>query len=86
MNSQKIFRTDCNTCHVTKVKHHDYLKGVVQRVGENYLMLYITKQDSLIMAKDKYAVNVKEAFNNQGNSHNFKYTEKQLKELIEYLR
>lgn len=49
-------------------------------------MLYITKQDSLIMAKDKYAVNVKEAFNNQGNSHNFKYTEKQLKELIEYLR
>jgi nitrate/TMAO reductase-like tetraheme cytochrome c subunit len=86
LNGQKIFRADCNSCHVVKGRLHNYLEGVVQRLGEDYLRKYITKQDSLIAAKDGYALAVKEEWNNQGNSHNFNYTDKHLKELIEYLR
>jgi hypothetical protein len=86
LNGQKIFRNDCNACHVAKGKRHNYLEGVVQRAGEDYLKLYITKQDSLIAAKDKYALELKEKWGNLGNCHNFRYTEKQIMELIEYLR
>ena len=86
LNGQKIFRSDCNACHVAKDRLHNHLEGVVQRVGDDYLKLYLTRQDSLIKAKDKYAVNIKEAWGKLGNSHNFQYSEKQLQELIEYLR
>jgi hypothetical protein len=85
-NGQNIFKADCNVCHVSKGRRHNFLEGVVQRVGENYLKLYITRQDSLLKAKDRYAVNIKEAWGNLGNSHNFHYSEKQLLEIIEYLR
>jgi hypothetical protein len=86
LRGQKIFKADCNACHVTKGRLHNYLEGVVQRVGDDYLKLYLTKQDSLIESKDKYALRLKETWGNMGNSHNFDYTEIQLKEVIEYLR
>lgn len=86
LNGQNIFKTDCNVCHVSKGRRHNLLEGVVQRVGDDYLKLYLTRQDSLIKAKDRYAVNIKEEWGNLGNSHNFRYSEKQLQELIEYLR
>jgi hypothetical protein len=51
----------------------------------NYLKLCITKQDSLIKAKDTHAVGLKKAFGNQGNSHNFHFTDQQMKGIIAYL-
>lgn len=86
LQGQKLFRTDCNTCHVAKKRLHNYLEGVVQRVGEEYLIKYLTKQDSLINSNDKYALKLKEVYGNAGNSHNFKYDDEQLLSLIEYLR
>ena len=73
-------------CHVSKRRRHNLLEGVVQRVRDDYLKLYLTRQDSLMKAKDRYAVNIKEEWGNLGNSHNYQYSEKQLQELIEYLR
>ena len=60
---QTLFKINCGSCHAI-FKTDNYLQGVVQRVGENYLKMYLTKQDSLIKAKDKYALEVKKAFGN----------------------
>jgi hypothetical protein len=43
-------------------------------LGEKYLRLYLTRQDSLIQAEDKYTVQIKADFHNAPNSHNFKFT------------
>jgi cytochrome c1 len=85
-NGFTIFKADCNACHVTKQRLHNHLEGVVDRVGEDYLKLYLTKQDSLILAKDSNALMLKEVWSNLGNSHNFKYTQEQLNAIIEYLK
>ncbi|MBX2924211.1 MAG: c-type cytochrome [Chitinophagaceae bacterium] len=83
---ERIFISDCSVCHVTKKRLHNHLEGVVDRVGEDYLKLYITKQDSLVQSGDTYALQLKEVWGNMGNSHNFNYTANELAALIEYLR
>ncbi len=61
------------------------LEGVVDRLGEKYIKVYLTKQDSLVEAKDPYAIARKEAYK-MANSHNFNYTDQQLNNLISYLK
>jgi len=80
-----LFAANCGSCHAI-LKTDNYLAGVVERVGVNYLKLYVTKQDSLIKAKDKYALELKKAFGNLGNSHNFNFSDQQLNAIIAYLK
>lgn len=81
-----IFLHDCNKCHVSKNKLHNYLADAVDKMGEDNLRLYITKQDSLIENGDNFASEIKIVWGNQANNHNFKYSEKDLDFLIEYLK
>ncbi len=83
---ETIFRADCNQCHLAKGSLDNHLEGVVQRVGVNYLKLYLSKQDSLISGKDSNALMVKKIYNNRPNSHNFNYTTEELNAIIEYLK
>ncbi|MBO0322937.1 c-type cytochrome [Muricauda sp. CAU 1633] len=85
-NGLNIFLRDCGKCHVTKNKLHNYLGNVVNKMGEEYLILYLTKQDSLIENKDKLALAIKKEWGNQPNNHNFNYSKQDLKSLIEYLK
>jgi mono/diheme cytochrome c family protein len=82
---QALFRINCNKCHAI-FKTDNFLEGVVQRLGEHYLKLYLTRQDSLTKVKDKHALEVKEIFGNLGNSHNFDFSEEQLNAIIAYLK
>lgn len=66
--------------------NHNYIEGVVEHVGISYLKLYLTKQDSLPKAKNKYALELKEMWGNNGTIHKFNYTEDELDVLIEYLK
>lgn len=81
-----VAKSNCWTCHKFKNATDNLLEGVVQRVGPDYLKLYITKQDSLLSAKDTYALKLKTAFNNMGNSHNFKLNDEELSALIEFMK
>ena len=81
---KSLFTANCGACHAV-FKTDNRLQGVVQRLGVNYLKIYVTKQDSLIKAKDKYALEVKRAFGNMGNSHNFQLSDKQLNAIIAFL-
>ncbi len=73
-------------CHAMKDQLHDYLDDVVRRVGEPYLRLYITNQDSLTKAQDKYAIDLKNKTGNLANSHNYKFPDEELNALIQYLK
>jgi len=83
---KEIFMGDCRKCHVSKNMKHNYLAGVVEKVGVNYLKTYLTKQDSLLKVKDEYALELKEFWGNNGTLHKFNYTENELNLLIEYLK
>ncbi len=79
-----LFVKNCGACH--KVTGTDnYLAGVVERVGKDYLKLYMTKQDSLVKAKNSYALELKNTFGNLANVHNFKFPNEQLDAIIAYL-
>src|SRR5262249_52999946 len=39
---ESIFKADCNACHASNHGIDNYLRGVVQRVGNDYLKLYLT--------------------------------------------
>ena len=82
----ELFLRDCKKCHVKKGQRHNYLYGVVDKMGTHYIKLFITKQDSLTENKDNYTLAIKEEYGNQANSHNFNYSEKELDFLIEYLK
>tara|TARA_R110002051_G_scaffold322862_1_gene414713 strand:- start:792 stop:1229 length:438 start_codon:yes stop_codon:yes gene_type:complete len=81
-----LFLNDCKQCHVTKNKLHNYLDGIVDKRGKEFLKLYLTKQDSLIENEDELALAIKKEWGNQANNHNFKYSEKDLDFLMEYLK
>ncbi len=83
---KNIFLRDCGACHGGKEKTDNYLAGVVQRVGKNYLGRFITNQDSLVSIKDHYAMKMKEEYVNLANSHNFKYSPDTLAGIIEDLK
>tara|TARA_R110002051_G_scaffold69863_1_gene125655 strand:- start:1422 stop:1859 length:438 start_codon:yes stop_codon:yes gene_type:complete len=83
---KEIFMEDCRKCHVSKYMKHNYLSGVVEKVGINYLKTYLAKQDSLLKAKDDYALELKDFWGNNGTIHKFNYTENELNLLIEYLK
>lgn len=80
-----IAKTNCWACHKFYSKHN-FLQGVVQRVGEEYLSAFITNQDSLIRIGDTYAIEMKASFSNLKNSHNFNFSKSELTALIEFLR
>jgi cytochrome c5 len=81
-----VAKSNCLTCHKFNYASDNLLEGVVQRVGANYLKLYITKQDSLLSTNDTYALALKKKFNNMVNSHNFKLSDDELSALIEFMK
>lgn len=81
---KSLFVKNCGTCH-TVTGTDNYLAGVVERVGKDYLKLYLTKQDSLIKAKNNYALELKRTFGNLANVHNFIFSNDQLNAIIAYL-
>ncbi|HET6996935.1 MAG TPA: cytochrome c [Chitinophagaceae bacterium] len=80
-----LFQKNCGSCHNVEATDN-YLKGVVQRVGLNYLKLYLTKQDSLIKSKEEYALELKRRFGNLASVHNFEFSDEQLNAIIAYLK
>lgn len=83
---QYIFKNQCQACHGTQYHTDFYLDGVLTRMDEKYFKLYLTKQDSLIVAKDVYALQLKRMYSNMGNSHNFDFKQNELNALIQYLK
>jgi len=81
-----IFLSDCKQCHVTKNRLHNYLDGVVEKYGEEFVAMYITKQDSLIENGDDLTMAIKEEWGNNANNHNFSYSDEDLDNLLEYLK
>ncbi len=81
-----IFLNDCRQCHVTKNKLHNYLDGVVDEYGEQFVAMYITEQDSLIENMNYLALAIKKEWGNNTSNHNFKYSDEELSYLIEYLK
>ncbi|MFT3705125.1 MAG: c-type cytochrome [Agriterribacter sp.] len=81
-----LFKQNCNTCH-SVFKTDNYLEGIVDYLGADYLKLYLTKQDSLIRAKDTYALQIKKLYGNQfANAHNYTFSDAQLNAIIAFLK
>ncbi len=83
---QNIYIDSCRQCHARKGHNHNFLNNIFTRVDTSYFKKYLTRQDSLIRVKDKYALSVKESYGNMGNSHNFKFDTLELLGLVEYLK
>ena len=81
-----IAKCHCWTCHKFNYATDNLLEGVVQNRGEKYLSLYLTRQDSLITANDPIAVSLKKKYGNMGNSHNFEFSQSDLKALMEFMK
>ncbi|WP_452600900.1 hypothetical protein [Pontimicrobium sp. MEBiC06410] len=87
-HGKEIFISDCNVCH----KRHSVInplsmtKGIMNEMGIDYFKEFITNQDSLINVKDTYTTKIKNNYGNLANSHNFKYSNSELNNLIEYIK
>ena len=81
-----LFESDCNRCHVSKGRLHNYLDRVTTRMEEDYIKLFLTRQDSLIEAKYDYVIKLKNFWGNLDFNHQFSYSDDQLDAIIEYLK
>jgi len=81
-----LAKSHCWPCHKFNYATDNILEGVVQKRGEKYLSLYLTRQDSLISANDTLAVSLKKKYGNMGNSHNFEFSQNDLKALIQFMK
>jgi cytochrome c1 len=80
-----LFKDTCAICHAVW-RTDSYLAGIVERLGTSYLKLYITKQDSLIEAKNEYALKIKKSYGNLASVHNYKFSDEQLNAIMAYLK
>jgi mono/diheme cytochrome c family protein len=83
---QTLANQHCHSCHRFRYATDNFLEGVIQNLGADYVSLYLTKQDSLIRNGDEHALLVKRIYGNMGNSHNFKLNKSELAGLIEYMK
>jgi mono/diheme cytochrome c family protein len=85
---KEIYTSNCNVCHKRRsiINTFSMTNGIMNEMGIDYFKEYITKQDSLTSAKDIYATRIKDDYGNLGNSHNFKYSDSELNDLIEYIK
>ncbi|AUC76406.1 c-type cytochrome [Olleya sp. Bg11-27] len=84
---KELFKEDCTMCHKERgIINIRYMVETFENVGHNYFKAFITNQDSLVKIKDIYAIKVKEEYNYTANAHNFKYSEKEINGIIEYIK
>jgi len=82
-----IFNSNCAACHkVNAISDPDLIKNLLQRMpNEEYFGLFITNEDSLRKANDKYAKSLTEKFPT-GYSHNFKFNKEEIENLKKYIK
>lgn len=80
-----LFRRDCNKCHAGKGQLHNFIIGVTERRSKDYLIAFISNEDSLLKMKDPYVTRLVEVYKVWGN-HQYKYTEEEFHNLFEYLK
>ncbi|MEL6811555.1 MAG: cytochrome c [Bacteroidota bacterium] len=87
---REVFLINCAACHhLTKKRTGPSLRDKFRNnryPSNSYFGIYVTKEDSLLNAKDPYAIAINEAYSGYEYSHQFNLTEEDLKLLIEYIR
>ncbi|WP_336517376.1 hypothetical protein [Pollutibacter soli] len=81
-----LFKKDCISCHPARNQMENYLRGILNQMDEKYLILFLTRQDSLVKAKDLIAMDIKKRWYPVSTSQHFKYSGSELEKLIIYLR
>ena len=84
VKGKALFNRDCSMCHQKGKRGIDFIRNLEDRMTKTYFVLYITKHDSLVRAKDVYALKMQETFNNAGVRHDHVYSNEELENLIEY--
>ena len=83
---EKIFLNDCEPCHHKNSQFSNKLVSkLMKQMDVSYFQAYITNQDSLILAKHKRVMNIMKEFGTTKSNHNFKYTKRNLQNLIAFL-
>ena len=84
---KELFLYDCVACHRSRTLLSTIsMNGrILEEMGVHYFKKYVTKQDSLTSVGDLYAMKLKEVHKNRPNSHNFKYDDSELDDLLEYI-
>ncbi|OMP32349.1 cytochrome c [Mangrovimonas sp. DI 80] len=84
-----VFKRHCITCHgISSISDPDLLQNLDKKMEQDYFFKFITKQDSLIAYKDRYATEMGSytEFQNIAISHTFdtitKYSTNKLYEYI----
>jgi hypothetical protein len=82
-----IFDSNCVACHKMNAKSTpDLIKNVFERIpNEEYFSLFITNEDSLLKANDKYITKLREEFPT-GFTHHFKFTNEEIEYLKKYIK
>lgn len=69
-----VFKSHCITCHgISSISDPDLLQNLDKKMEQDYFFKFITKQDSLIAYKDRYATEMGSytEFQNIAISHTF---------------
>ena len=81
---RKLFKILCASCHREK-SEPNLLRNINDRYPQNYLVNFITKEDSLLKAKNEDAIQINKEYHNSHMDHNFELTKKQVFKILYYL-
>jgi len=86
---KQFFNSNCAACHkLDKKMTGPALRRIVDDNKfpyKNYLFDFITREDSLNKINDKYSKLINEEYNDMNFSHQYKLTETEFNNLVEYL-
>lgn len=81
-----VAKQHCMGCHGFKFKTDNFLAGVVDLRGEPYLRIFLTRQDSLVQAKDSLTLAMKKNYGNFASVHNYRLNDQEIDALIYLMR
>lgn len=84
---KRYFEKNCLACHASKGAKDNFLEQSIksEKYKTDFLINYITKQDSLLKNRNKDALAIKEWSNNNSYLHSFNFNDREIKAILYYL-
>ena len=83
---RELYKDNCTSCHRRKGTRNFNLRYAIEKLGEEYLGLFIRKEDSLLRVSDPWVIAINDAYGNAGYDHVFEFSEVEVQQVISYLQ
>lgn len=83
---KKLYKDNCESCHISKRHGHYKLDQMHEKLGDEYFSLFVRKEDSLLAIADEQTIHINESYGGNIYIHSFAFSALEMQQLMTYIR